>query len=70
MSECRRNLPPTPAQLQTLDAIRTLMVRTGLSPTLDEIAGKLGISKPAVCDRLISLEQAGCIECWTSCGPI
>lgn len=42
----------TNAQAETLDCIKALQKKKGISPTLQEIADSLGISTNAVSDRI------------------
>ena len=51
----------TPAQLQVLQAIVTYRARNGLSPTLQEIADTLGISKVSVWEHVGELEKKNVI---------
>lgn len=51
----------TPKQLRMLRCIREFMERHGYCPTLDEIAGRLGVTKPTVQQYLRALEAKGVI---------
>jgi repressor LexA len=52
----------TPKQLRTLRYIGKFIARRGYSPTLDEIAEGLGVSKPTVQQYLAALQKKGVVE--------
>ncbi|MFH0965450.1 MAG: transcriptional repressor LexA [Planctomycetota bacterium] len=51
----------TPRQLRILNYVREFTERRGYSPTLDEIADSLGVTKPTVQQYLRALERKGAI---------
>lgn len=52
----------TPKQLQVVDFIRQYNREHGLSPTLDEIAAELGVSKVTIFEHLKALERKGAVQ--------
>jgi len=51
----------TPGQARALERIESFIAENGFSPTLDEIAERLGVSKPTVQQYLAALEEKGFI---------
>lgn len=54
--------PLTPLLLKTLSYLRGYITEHSYSPTQNEIAAALGISRSTVQNRLNSLEKKGCIK--------
>ena len=52
----------TPNQLRVVEIIRSFTASRGYSPTLDEIAARLGVIKPTVQQYLRALEEKGVIR--------
>jgi len=52
----------TPSQMRVVDFIRRFRVRQGYAPTLDEIAGHLGVIKATVQTYLRTLSEKGVIR--------
>jgi repressor LexA len=50
-------MTPTPKQLQILIAIRDFRVRNGYSPTMQELADQLGVSKVTIFEHVEALER-------------
>src|SRR6185312_5241874 len=53
----RRHMTPTPKQLRILMAIRDFRVRNGYSPTMQELADQLGVSKVTIFEHVEALER-------------
>jgi len=54
-------MTPTPKQLKILVAIRDFRVRNGYSPTMQELADQLGVSKVTIFEHVEALERKGLI---------
>src|SRR5579862_450025 len=55
---CRRApMTPTPKQLRILVAIRDFRVQNGYSPTMQELADQLGVSKVTIFEHVEALER-------------
>ncbi|HVX83932.1 MAG TPA: transcriptional repressor LexA [Phycisphaerae bacterium] len=54
-------MTPTPKQLKILIAIRDFRVRNGYSPTMQELADQLGVSKVTIFEHVEALEKKGLI---------
>jgi repressor LexA len=54
-------MTPTPKQLNILIAIRDFRVRNGYSPTMQELADQLGVSKVTIFEHVEALERKGLI---------
>jgi hypothetical protein len=52
----------TPKQLQIIQLIKSFTLEKGYSPTLKEIAGKIGVSSVTVFEHLTALERKGAIK--------
>ena len=52
-------MTPTPKQLKILIAIRDFRVRNGYSPTMQELADQLGVSKVTIFEHVEALEKKG-----------
>jgi len=52
----------TPRQLETLNFIKKYKARRGYSPTLEEIATELGVSKVTVFEHISLLEKKGAVK--------
>ena len=50
-------MTPTPKQLRILVAIRDFRVRNGYSPTMQELADQLGVSKVTIFEQVEALER-------------
>ena len=50
-------MTPTPKQLKILIAIRDFRVRNGYSPTMQELADQLGVSKVTIFEHIEALER-------------
>jgi repressor LexA len=50
-------MTPTPKQLKILIAIRDFRVRNGYSPTMQELADQLGVSKVTIFEHVEALER-------------
>src|SRR3954464_12492771 len=50
-------MTPTPKQLNILIAIRDFRVRNGYSPTMQELADQLGVSKVTIFEHVEALER-------------
>src|SRR5207237_6406811 len=50
-------MTPTPKQLNILIAIRDFRVRNGYSPTMQELADQLGVSKVTIFEHIEALEK-------------
>ena len=50
-------MTPTPKQLKILIAIRDFRVRNGYSPTMQELADQLGVSKGTIFEHVEALER-------------
>ncbi len=50
-------MTPTPKQLKILVAIRDFRVRNGYSPTMQELADQLGVSKVTIFEHVEALER-------------
>src|SRR3954469_18149515 len=50
-------MTPTPKQLKILEAIRDFRVRNGYSPTMQELADQLGVSKVTIFEHVEALER-------------
>jgi repressor LexA len=50
-------MTPTPKQLRILVAIRDFRVRNGYSPTMQELADQLGVSKVTIFEHVEALER-------------
>ncbi len=55
-------MTPTPKQLAILTSIRDFRVRNGYSPTMQELADILGVSKVTIFEHVEALERKGLIE--------
>src|SRR2546423_15446043 len=54
-------MTPTPKQLNILIAIRDFRVRHGYSPTMQELADQLGVSKVTIFEHVEALERKSLI---------
>lgn len=54
-------MTPTPKQLKILIAIRDFRVRNGFSPTMQELADQLGVSKVTIFEHIEAIERKGLI---------
>ena len=54
-------MTPTPKQLKILVAIRDFRVRNGYSPTMQELADQLGVSKVTIFEHIEALERKALI---------
>lgn len=54
-------MTPTPKQLKILIAIRDFRVRNGYSPTMQELADQLGVSKVTIFEHIEALERKNLI---------
>ncbi len=54
-------MTPTPKQLKILIAIRDFRVRNGYSPTMQELADQLGVSKVTIFEHVEALERKALI---------
>jgi repressor LexA len=54
-------MTPTPKQLKILIAIRDFRVRNGYSPTMQELADQLSVSKVTIFEHVEALEKKGLI---------
>ena len=54
-------MTPTPKQLRILEAIRDFRVRNGYSPTMQELADQLGVSKVTIFEHVEALERKALI---------
>jgi len=54
-------MTPTPKQLRILIAIRDFRVRNGYSPTMQELADQLGVSKVTIFEHVEALERKSLI---------
>ena len=54
-------MTPTPKQLKILIAIRDFRVRNGYSPTMQELADQLGVSKVTIFEHIEALERKALI---------
>jgi repressor LexA len=54
-------MTPTPKQLKILVAIRDFRVRNGYSPTMQELADQLSVSKVTIFEHVEALEKKGLI---------
>ena len=54
-------MTPTPKQLKILVSIRDFRVRNGYSPTMQELADQLGVSKVTIFEHVEALEKKGLI---------
>jgi repressor LexA len=54
-------MTPTPKQLRILVAIRDFRVRNGYSPTMQELADQLGVSKVTIFEHIEALERKALI---------
>ena len=50
-------MTPTPKQLKILETIRDFRVRNGYSPTMQELADQLGVSKVTIFEHVEALER-------------
>ncbi len=55
-------MTPTPKQLAILTAIRDFRLRQGYSPTMQELANQLGVSKVTVFEHVQALERKNLIQ--------
>src|SRR5262249_31473327 len=53
----RMLMTPTPKQLKILTSIRNFRVRNGYSPTMQELADQLGVSKVTIFEHVEALEK-------------
>ncbi len=60
--EWRSFMTPTPKQLAVLTAIRDSRRRRGFSPTMQELADLLGVSKVTIFEHVQALERKGLLE--------
>ena len=54
-------MTPTPKQLKILVSIRDFRVRNGYSPTMQELADQIGVSKVTIFEHIEALERKGLI---------
>ncbi len=54
-------MTPTPKQLRILVAIRDFRVQHGYSPTMQELADQLGVSKVTIFEHVEALERKALI---------
>jgi repressor LexA len=54
-------MTPTPKQLKILETIRNFRVRNGYSPTMQELADHLGVSKVTIFEHIEALERKSLI---------
>lgn len=54
-------MTPTPKQLRILVSIRDFRVRNGYSPTMQELADQIGVSKVTIFEHIEALERKGLI---------